>query len=137
MTMGADYSFELISIETYAPQFIEHNIFFLGSVVKECLNFICFHLRKVDDANKKLALSIRSDSYPKKISFVLQPPFKPNSGLNMLGFKSFVCLSFFIVWIEAGRQNFQTTEDPRITQILKKAKHRSMINSRKLKLILI
>ena len=32
MTMGADYSFELISIETYAPQFIGHNKFFLGSV---------------------------------------------------------------------------------------------------------
>ena len=32
MAMGADYSFELISIETYAPQFIGHNNFFLGSV---------------------------------------------------------------------------------------------------------
>ena len=32
MAMGADYSFELIFIETYAPQFIGHNIFFLGSV---------------------------------------------------------------------------------------------------------
>ena len=32
IAMGANYSFELISIETYAPQFIEHNIFFLGSV---------------------------------------------------------------------------------------------------------
>ena len=31
--MGADYSFELISIETYAPQFIEHNKVFLGSVL--------------------------------------------------------------------------------------------------------
>ena len=30
--MGADYSFELIFIETYAPQFIEHNKFFLGIV---------------------------------------------------------------------------------------------------------
>ena len=30
--MGADYSFELISIETYAPQFIGFNIFFLGYV---------------------------------------------------------------------------------------------------------
>jgi hypothetical protein len=30
--MGADYSFELISIETYAPQFIGPNKFFLGSV---------------------------------------------------------------------------------------------------------
>ena len=29
---GADYSFEVISIETYAPQFIGHNKFFLGSV---------------------------------------------------------------------------------------------------------
>ena len=32
MAMGADHSFELISIETYAPQFIGHNNFFLGSV---------------------------------------------------------------------------------------------------------
>ena len=30
--MGAEYSFELISIETYAPQFIGHDKFFLGSV---------------------------------------------------------------------------------------------------------
>ena len=30
--MGADYSFELISIETYAPQFIRDNKIFLGSV---------------------------------------------------------------------------------------------------------
>ena len=59
---------------------------------------------------------------------------KTNSGLNMLGFKLFFCISFFIVWIEAGKQNFRTTEDP---CILKKGKHRAMINSRKLKLILI
>ena len=32
MAMGADYLFELISIETYAPQFIGLNIFFLSSV---------------------------------------------------------------------------------------------------------
>ena len=31
--MGADYSIELISIETYAPQFIGHNNIFLGSVL--------------------------------------------------------------------------------------------------------
>ena len=31
--MGADYSFELISIETCAPQFIEQNKLFLGSVI--------------------------------------------------------------------------------------------------------
>ena len=30
--MGADYSFELNSIETYAPQFFEHNNLFLRSV---------------------------------------------------------------------------------------------------------
>ena len=36
--MGADYSIELISIETHAPQFIEHNKIFLGSVMQEmCL----------------------------------------------------------------------------------------------------
>ena len=32
MAMGADYSFELVSIEIYVPQFIGHNKFFLGSV---------------------------------------------------------------------------------------------------------
>ena len=32
IVMGADYSFELISIETYAPQFIRDNKIFLGSV---------------------------------------------------------------------------------------------------------
>ena len=32
MAMGADYSFELISIETYAPQFIGYDKLFLGSV---------------------------------------------------------------------------------------------------------
>ena len=32
MAMGADYSFELISIETYAPQFNGHNKSFLCSV---------------------------------------------------------------------------------------------------------
>ena len=32
MAMGADYSLELISIETYAPQFIGHNKLFLGGV---------------------------------------------------------------------------------------------------------
>jgi hypothetical protein len=30
--MGADYSFELNSIETYAPKFFGHNNLFLGSV---------------------------------------------------------------------------------------------------------
>ena len=33
--MGADYSFEPISIETYVPQFIGHNKFFLGSVLRQ------------------------------------------------------------------------------------------------------
>ena len=35
--MGAGFSFELISIETYAPQFIAHNNFFLGSVFKQVM----------------------------------------------------------------------------------------------------
>ena len=52
----------------------------------------------------------------------------------MLGFKLFFCTSFLIMWIEAGRQKFQTTEDPRITQILEHAKNRAMRNSRKSKL---
>ena len=33
MAMVADYLFELISIETYAPKFIGLNKFFLGSVM--------------------------------------------------------------------------------------------------------
>ena len=37
IAMGADYSFEHFSIETYAPQFIGHNEFFLGSVPYLCL----------------------------------------------------------------------------------------------------
>jgi hypothetical protein len=41
MAMGADYSFELISIETYMPQFIGHNKFFLGSVL--CGVFFSHH----------------------------------------------------------------------------------------------
>ena len=60
---------------------------------------------------------------------------KINSCLNMLGFKLFFCISFLIMWIEAGRQNFRATEDPRITQILKQAKNRAMRNSRKSKLL--
>jgi len=32
IAMGADYSFELNSIETFAPQFFGHNNLFLGSV---------------------------------------------------------------------------------------------------------
>ena len=32
MAMDADYSFELIFIETYMPQFNGHNKLFLGSV---------------------------------------------------------------------------------------------------------
>jgi hypothetical protein len=35
IAMGADYSFELTSIETYAPQFIGHDKFFLGSVSEQ------------------------------------------------------------------------------------------------------
>ena len=31
--MSADYSFELISIENYVPQFIGHNKLFLGIVI--------------------------------------------------------------------------------------------------------
>ena len=34
IAMGADYWFELISIETYVPPFIGHNNFFLGSVLR-------------------------------------------------------------------------------------------------------
>ena len=57
MAMGADYSFELISIETYVPQFIGHNKFFLGSVInKNSENFKNFY--KVDSFID-LTISIR------------------------------------------------------------------------------
>ena len=38
MAMGADYSYELISIETYAPQYIWLNKFFLDSVMYKSNN---------------------------------------------------------------------------------------------------
>ena len=43
--MSADYSIELISIETYAPQFIGRNKIFLGSVIFDlCSDQICMYL---------------------------------------------------------------------------------------------
>ena len=45
IVMGADYSFELIFIETYAPQFIGHNKIFLGSVLSNLFNTQVFVLR--------------------------------------------------------------------------------------------
>ena len=39
--MGTDYSIELISIETYAPQFIGHNKFFRGIVNKNANTVDC------------------------------------------------------------------------------------------------
>ena len=33
MAVGADYLFELISIESYAPQFVGYDKSFLGSVI--------------------------------------------------------------------------------------------------------
>ena len=38
--MGADYSFELISIVHWVPQFIGHNKIFLGSVISLVLKSI-------------------------------------------------------------------------------------------------
>ena len=46
MTMGANYLFELISTETYAPQFIAHNKLFLGIVQA--------HMRQVSMAKAKV-----------------------------------------------------------------------------------
>ena len=42
IALGADYSFELISIETYALQFNGHNKIFLGSVICEITIFQLF-----------------------------------------------------------------------------------------------
>ena len=55
----------------------------------------------------------------------------------MLGFKLFFCISFFYCVDRSTHTKFPTTKDPRITQILEKGKHYAMINSRKLKMILI
>ena len=38
MAVGADYYFQLISIETYAPQFIGYNKLFLSSVQPQLLH---------------------------------------------------------------------------------------------------
>ena len=48
MAMGVDYSYELISIETYAHQFIGHNKVFLG---RQCESLVIeqtlfFHIQK-------------------------------------------------------------------------------------------
>ena len=37
IAMGANYSFELVSIVHWVPQFIGHNKIFLGSVSRETL----------------------------------------------------------------------------------------------------
>ena len=47
IAMDADYSLELISIETYAPQFIGHNKIFLGSVQCIEVGFLGHH--HIDD----------------------------------------------------------------------------------------
>ena len=44
IAMGADYSIELISIDTYAPQFIGHNNIFLGSVKMNKSLLFNFHV---------------------------------------------------------------------------------------------
>ena len=46
IAMGADYSFELISIETYVPQFNGNNKLFLGSVIYRWFN-VCFKKTEV------------------------------------------------------------------------------------------
>ena len=42
IAMGADYSIDLISIETYAPQFIGHNKIFLGSVFSDRVHLLSY-----------------------------------------------------------------------------------------------
>ena len=58
IAMGADYSFQLISIETYAPQYNGHNKLFLGSVnenipkinlVLSKLKYLCLENYKFPD----------------------------------------------------------------------------------------
>ena len=45
--MGSDYSFELISIVHWVPQFIGHNKIFLGSVVRSLTIFLSFSVTHV------------------------------------------------------------------------------------------
>ena len=49
MAMGADYSFELTSIENYAPQFIGLNKLFLGSVKQR--QFFAQYLNAINKIN--------------------------------------------------------------------------------------
>ena len=58
MAMGADDSFELISIATYAPQYIWHNKFFLGSV---CQTYD--HLEIISEDTINFQHILHSDNY--------------------------------------------------------------------------
>ena len=55
MAMGANYSFELVPLDTYAPQFMGQNHFFLGSVDNSL--FTKFYFRTI---NKRSSLAIVS-----------------------------------------------------------------------------
>ena len=48
MAMGADYTFELISIKTCAPQFKWHNKSFLGNVSKVWLNSYAWRICQIN-----------------------------------------------------------------------------------------
>ena len=59
--MGVDYSFELIFIETYAPKYIGHNKFFLGSVYKNEFRWVAREM-KASQGHQGKAPEISSDS---------------------------------------------------------------------------
>ena len=53
MAMVADYAFELISIETYAPQFIGLNKYFLGSVILSTGSFAAWYVDYYKETNNR------------------------------------------------------------------------------------
>ena len=59
--MGADYSFEPISIETYAPQFIGHNKVFL----RQCVQ----NIHTSDELSKVIANKFCGDLFSNSAHF--------------------------------------------------------------------
>ena len=82
MAMDADYSFELIFVETYAPQFIGHNKFFLGSVTVINLFDPGFYFAYFFDFSVYVAIAIRKLEIQQSFSLILIQPTYWNSKNN-------------------------------------------------------
>jgi hypothetical protein len=76
MTIGADYSFELISLETCVSQFIGHNKSFLGSVSSLCM-FVLSRMLKLPFGNclKPSSLILITPFRDESITFINYPEF--------------------------------------------------------------